>query len=941
MKTMTRLFHQRIFGVIAFLALLGGRGAAQAQTTTLTVTPITWNVIGLDSNNVNVGPNKFPIGARVCNTGGLAATNVSATLVWDTSNTYVNLRSGSLNPISLTSLAASACSDFYFEVEVTRNAAAHNTTRRYHIEVTATNASMVRTPAGRELFVEKLISQNRNSVTQIQFGTNPAALTTVDPAGSLALAVGGEYYVKLFCSTATQGYEQIETFIYFPNTVFQVLEVQTTYSAESSPTLLPPYDKLYGDACVWENDVNSPNYRSCLGTGKAGGTMTIQYKIRILQAPAAPLINPEPLVSLVYDFSGSSYHYNADFGPSARNLGFVDPASVSFSKNFSPDPTVVDGVSVLTFTISNPNPAPMNNVSFSDGFPSGMKVAAVPGAGASGCGTPVFSPTANATSISFSGGTIPAGSASSPSVCTVRVNVTANAAGTYNNESGNLFIDGANTGKKATDSLTVNTAPTGPACTTGLELARWEMGSGSSGTPLAPNVTFKSGKVSTATTAAAFGTGATSTLSATYGNPTPGWSIADAWPKASTGYPNSGASPFFEFTVDTSRFTGVSVSFNYLLRGNWANGQDNAIYTYSAADGGGFSTITPNIAAAKNDPWGSASRAAGATGSATTSFRFNATGAQGSGTSQEFVLDNVSITGCGVPEYPTLTKAFSPNPIAVNATSTLTFTLGNENNVALTGVTFTDSLPAGVQVASTPSASTTCGGTWSPSAGSTSLSFSGGTIPARTGATNGSCTVRVNVTSTTAGPHDNVSGYIYSTQTFTNNTSTGSARATLTAVVPPAIKKLFSPNPILAGGTSTLTFDLSNPNTDNSLGGVAFSDTYPSGVLNTSPSVTTTNTCGGTLTAAAGAGSVSLSGGTLPAGGTCRVTVSVRAASAGTYANTSGNVSHIINSVAVNGNTASDTLQVNNVRPGIGFKKYIGTTSSGPWFDKVLEHRSV
>ena len=42
--------------------------SAQAAAT-LTVTPITWNVIGLDSNDVNVGPNHFPVGARVCNTG--------------------------------------------------------------------------------------------------------------------------------------------------------------------------------------------------------------------------------------------------------------------------------------------------------------------------------------------------------------------------------------------------------------------------------------------------------------------------------------------------------------------------------------------------------------------------------------------------------------------------------------------------------------------------------------------------------------------------------------------------------------------------------------------------------------------------------------------------------------------------------------------------------
>jgi hypothetical protein len=47
----------------------------------LTVTPITWNVIGLDSNNVTVGPNHFPVGARVCNTGDEVVTNVTSSFV--------------------------------------------------------------------------------------------------------------------------------------------------------------------------------------------------------------------------------------------------------------------------------------------------------------------------------------------------------------------------------------------------------------------------------------------------------------------------------------------------------------------------------------------------------------------------------------------------------------------------------------------------------------------------------------------------------------------------------------------------------------------------------------------------------------------------------------------------------------------------------------------
>src|SRR5688572_6583278 len=69
----------------------------------LTVTPITWNVIGLDSNNVNVGPNHFPIGARVCNTGSPAATTVAATLVWDSANAYIDTRPGTSALLSVPS----------------------------------------------------------------------------------------------------------------------------------------------------------------------------------------------------------------------------------------------------------------------------------------------------------------------------------------------------------------------------------------------------------------------------------------------------------------------------------------------------------------------------------------------------------------------------------------------------------------------------------------------------------------------------------------------------------------------------------------------------------------------------------------------------------------------------------------------------------------------
>ena len=79
----------------------------------LSITPITWNVVGLDSNNVNSGPNIFPVGVRVCNTGDSAVTNVTSAFTWDSNDPYIQLRSGSNASYTLPSLAAGACADFY------------------------------------------------------------------------------------------------------------------------------------------------------------------------------------------------------------------------------------------------------------------------------------------------------------------------------------------------------------------------------------------------------------------------------------------------------------------------------------------------------------------------------------------------------------------------------------------------------------------------------------------------------------------------------------------------------------------------------------------------------------------------------------------------------------------------------------------------------------
>jgi uncharacterized repeat protein (TIGR01451 family) len=912
-------------GLTFAAALLLGQTPAFAAAI-LSISPLTWNVIGLDSNDVNVGPNDFPVGARVCNTGDAPATNVTSAFVWDSANALINLRPGTLTDFNATpvpSLAPATCHDFYYEVQVTRNPAAYDTTRRYHITATAATLGTLSTPTPRELYVEHLISQSRNHILDVKLNG-----TSIPNGGTMTLVVGQTYTIDLVGSTATNGYEQLESFINFPNTIFQVQSVSTTYTADTSIWVANPNNKLYGDACLWENDPNSPYYRSCRDAGKVGGGVTVTYVVKILQVPGAPLVNPEPLSSLLHDFSGSSYHYNDDFSTSSRFAAIVDPTTLGFSKSFNPDPTSVNGVSALTFTITNPNPAAISGLSFTDVLPTSpgaMVVANPTGATINGCGAATFAPVAGAGSITFSNGTVAANSS-----CTIKVNVTAPASGTYTNTSNNLFAGAVDTGKSATDTLTVNNAPPPPAPICGNTLAQWTFPTGFSVTSPAPTTDNVAGtpsaKPGDGISAAAF---------------TPG---TDSW--GSNGSVTTGATlvsaneDYLEFAVDTTGYTGLQLTFAAARKNTPNSPQGIAVYaaTSSLATDGtagngpgtdpGTAVYVPNPFALPLSTTAFSSFGPLALPNGTTHVRIYLFNSGNVNSGSDAFVDNVTFTGCVTPNPPTISKSFLPSPVAVGGTSTLTFTVTNPNpGIALSGIAFNDTLPAGVTVTSGSSAQ--CGGTLTRTAPST-LSFTGGTLAA-----GGSCNITATVTVATAGPHDNVSGFVSSTECGTNTGPSGIGTASITAILPPGIDKQFAPNPVLAGTPTTLTFTITNPNVSLAQSGVAFTDTFPVSpgamVVAPTPNATTTGCGAPTFSPAAGSGSISFSGGTIAPGGTCIVTVNVVAPVAGSYANTTGPVSHIVNGVPINGNTASDTLNVNPALPAIALLKQVSASALGPW----------
>ncbi|NWG71326.1 MAG: hypothetical protein HXY23_06935 [Parvularculaceae bacterium] len=124
--------------------------------------------------------------------------------------------------------------------------------------------------------------------------------------------------------------------------------------------------------------------------------------------------------------------------------------------------------------------------------------------------------------------------------------------------------------------------------------------------------------------------------------------------------------------------------------------------------------------------------------------------------------------------------------------------------------------------------------------------------------------------------------------------------------------KDITPAQVGAGMSSVMSISMSNPNPTLAMSALALVDSYPSGLVNRTPPGAT-NSCGGTLTAVAGAGSLGLSGGSLAAGATCTVTVNVVAAAGGSYTNTipaGGATATISGRTVQNLIPAADTLTV-------------------------------
>jgi uncharacterized repeat protein (TIGR01451 family) len=528
------------------------------------------------------------------------------------------------------------------------------------------------------------------------------------------------------------------------------------------------------------------------------------------------------------------------------------PVPPTLSKAFSPATINAGGTSTLTITLSNPNTTAASlNMPFTDILPSGVLVS---GGGSNTCGG-ALTATAGSSAVTLTGGSIPVNGS-----CVLTVDVVAASGGNYINSLavGALVTSNGNNAAPAVATLTVS-APS--SVTLGKAFSPATIAAGGTST-----LTITLSNAST--TAATLNAPLTDTLPS--GVVTSGSASTTCGGTASTGAST---------VTPTPQWSGGGGASSVTLTGGTIPASGSCVLTVGVVAANGGSYIN--------------SLAAGAL-------------VTSNGTSAAPAVATLTVSSSSIVT-PTLGKAFSPATIAAGGTSTLTITLTNANTTPATlNAPFTDTLPSGVVVSGT--ASTTCaGGTastvapavaaqdrglpkpqWFGGNGASTVTLTGGTIPA-----NGSCVLTVDVIAANGGSY--INSLAAGALATSNGTNAAPAIATLTVTVPSPVTlgKAFNQATINTGGVSVLTITLSNAGATPALLTAPLTDTLPSGVV---ASGNASSTCGGTASTGAStatpapqwinaASSVTLMGGTIPAGSSCTVTVSVTAPVAGSYFN--------------------------------------------------------
>lgn len=642
------------------------------------------------------------------------------------------------------------------------------------------------------------------------------------------------------------------------------------------------------------------------GTIPANGTCTITATVTTaVGSPAAAYTNANSNTIPIGNVTTTQGPSNTTAATAPVSV-YVNGTGVTGSKTFNPTSINLGQDSRLRLIFTAPPDIALTNFSFTDNLEliqPGLVVSNSTAPSATGCGTlgGAWPPIAGATSISASGGTIAIGA-----TCTVDVYVTSNTGSgpgvAYQNNVRPVDVTNDQARTLTTtysDTLTVRTPST-------LTVAK----------AFYPTIVNPDG-LSTMTITLT-NTSASALVNVSLNDIAPGWpgTLTNGFVIAPT--PNASTTCGGGIIIATPGTQGLQMTngavpaqvggvpgvctINVDVQGKSTNGANPSTYT---------NTIPPTNVVGTIQGTGSTMNSLG-----------NATA-------------NITVRNLDIE----VVKGFDPQLVYGGTISQMSIILRNPNTGAeLTGISFTDNMwlnapdpaayPAGQMILADPPNfdPSDCGpiATITGTPGTSTFLFSGGYLAA-----GDECTLTLDVTMTVNGNRTNRIPALAVTS-FNGARNQTATAASLTNLAGASISKSFAPNPVASGLSNYSILTIIIRSTANvALTNVGLVDDLPAGLEVYSGALpTSTNNCGGTLTATPGATSIQLSGGILPIGfSNCSMTIPVSGANPGTYTNTIPVNSLTNNEGTSNQEPAQDTLVLTPF--SLGNRVWFDTNNNG------------
>jgi uncharacterized repeat protein (TIGR01451 family) len=541
-----------------------------------------------------------------------------------------------------------------------------------------------------------------------------------------------------------------------------------------------------------------------LGNMANGATATVTIVVTV---------NSTGTISNTANVTGCVSDPNTSNNSSTASTTVNPSANLSITKTDSPDPVTAGGTLTYTLTVSNAGPSTATGVSVTDTLPAGVTFVSATGTGWT-CSQ--SSGVVTCTRSSLSVGTAP--------VITITVTAPTTGGTITNTASVTSGVADPNTGNNtATQSTTVNGSAD-------LSITKTDSPDPVlAGQNLTYTITVTNGGPSTAT----------------------GVTVTDTLPAGVT---------FVSATPSQGSCSGTSTVTCNL--GSLTNGASATITIIVTPTTTGTISNTASVTSGVTDPNTSNNSA-----------------------SQSTTVDpsaNLAIT-----------KTDSPDPVIVGQNLTYSLTVTNGGPSTATGVTVTDTLPAGVTFVSATPSQGSCSGTSTVTCNLGSL------------ANGGVATITIIVTPTATGNISNTASVTSGVTDPNTSNNSSTASTTVNGSADLSITKTDSPDPVQVGQNLTYTITVTN-NGPNSATGVTVTDTLPAGVtfVSATPSQ---GSCSGTST-------VTCNLGTLGNGVSANVTIIVTPTVTGTISNTASVTSGVTDpNTGNNSSTASTT--VNPVPP--------------------------